>query len=239
MRGKLTFVLCLTPALLATTCIPLLKVSVDPGPSASGPPSFTARHGGDPLYSVKALRVTECASRVASVWHIVRGTLPSQPTAPVRITYGSAPAGYREEVTAGELEAGGCYHVVVDGGEEVLSGFTSGRETFRVLPNGQIAVGEPGGLLFSSRPHRHTNRAAVGCTRGYRRARTAADSAAVDAREYPVLDARVTCRWLYDTWPDVMTDPVSTEQGVLWGSIFLATFVGTGLLLEQIPEPKD
>lgn len=239
MRGKLTFVLCLTPALLASTCIPLLKVSVDPGPSASGPPAFTARHGGDPVYGVKALQVTECSNRAAAVWHIIRGTLPSPPTAPMRITYGSAPAGYREETPAGELEPGGCYHVVVQGGPELLGSYLPHGETFRVLPNGQIAVGEPGGLLFSSRPYRHTNRAAVGCTRGYRRARTAADSAAVDAREYPVLDARVTCRWLYDTWPDVMTDPVTTEQGVLWGSVLVASYVGLGLLFEQIPEPKE
>jgi hypothetical protein len=234
----LIFVLCLTPALLASTCMPMLRVRVDPGPLAKGPPVFTFRHGGDHVYSIQTLRVAECSSQVASVWKIERGPLPSQPTEPLRITYGSMPAGYREDTAAGVLEPGGCYHVLVDG-EPDLIGIGVGRETIRVLPNGRIAVGEPGGLLTNSRPFRDTNRAAVGCTRGYRRARTAADSAAVDARSYPIVDARVTCRWLYDTWPDVMTDPIPTEQGLLWGSVLVASYVSLGLLFEQIPEPQQ
>lgn len=57
-----------------------------------------------------------------------------------------------------------------------------------------------------------------------------------DVREYPVLDARVSCGWLFGHWPDVANAPASTERAGLTLADLLALYVSLDLLSEQIPE---
>jgi hypothetical protein len=193
------------------------------------------------LTVVERFQVSSCASggdRI--VWRIARDDAPSTLTEPLRITYGRVPPGYREGRAAEPLVPGGCYQAGALAAEQPLSPLAGfGGERFHVLPNGQLITGYSGGLIHSSRPFRQLNRAAVGCTRGYRRARTPADSAAVDARQYTVLDNRLSCQWLYANWPDLMTNPASTEHGVLAILALLGVFAGLGFLEQFLPDPPS
>jgi hypothetical protein len=240
MRRKLWLAVALCPALMASTCIEPVHIRVDPGPRPDDTPAFHFTYDGDPVTYVEEFRVEECRKigRGASAWRIVRDGQTPTDVIPLRITYGQLPRGYRETAAVQPLAPGGCYYASVEYLAPIGSLIRSpaGGETFRLLPNRQLVVGSPGGLFNNTRPFRQLNRAAVGCTRGYRRARTAADSAAVDAREYGVLDARVSCGWLYSEWPDVVDEPLGTERATLALIGLFATFVATGLLLEQIPE---
>lgn len=213
MRGRRMFAAAMLPALMANQCIRMIDVRADTD-AAGEPPSFFLAFDGERLSVVKWFEVTECARGAGgSMWRIVPDGRTQHRGEPLRITYGRVPHGYEESRPARPLEPGGCYDVDAEG--IGLPAFPGGGETLRVLPNGRVVAGNPGGLLGSSRPYRQLNRAAVGCARRYRRAATAADSAAVDAREHAVLDAHPTCGWLGEHWPDLMSDPVTTEHGLL------------------------
>jgi len=244
MRNKLWLAVALCPWLLASTCIYPVAVGVEPGPRPGDAPAFNFAYRDDPLTYVEEFQVAECATvRPQSVvWRIVRDGQTPPATGTLRLVYGSVPQGYRETAAARPLAPGGCYRATVEVlaplGEPIRS--PGGGETFRLLPNGRMIVGEPGGLFHNSRPYRQLNRASVGCTRGWRRAATAADSASVAAREYAVLDARVSCGWLFSEWPTVVEDPASTERTGLALAGLLAVYVSLGLLLDMIPEvPTD
>lgn len=236
MRGRWFLVVAMAPALLANQCFRLIDVRIA-ADRRGEPPTFSFSHGREQLHVVKRFEVTECTgSRSDPLWRIVPDGVTQHEGRPVRITYGVLPRGYSQQEPARPLEPGGCYRASVTGFH--VDPFSMGSETFRILPNRTVVLGEPAGLLNSSRAFRQLNRAAVGCTRGYRRATSSADSASVTAREYRVLDDRVSCGWLYDQWGDVMSEPYNTEHGVLaivggiaaiWGIIFLS---------EQIPQPK-
>jgi hypothetical protein len=240
MRRKLWLALALCPGLMASTCIHPAYVRVAPGPRIDEPPAFHFEYRGEPLTYVEEFQVADCADpRTHSpAWRIAREGQTPPAIGPLRIVYGRVPQGYRESTPAQPLAPGGCYHATVEVlppvGELIRS--PAGGETFRLLPNGRIIVGQPAGLFNNPRPFRQLNRAAVGCKRGWRRARTAADSAAVDAREYKVLDARVSCGWLFAEWPGVVDDPTSTERATLALAGLLVVYVSAGLLLEQIPD---
>jgi hypothetical protein len=238
MRTKLWLAVALCPALMASQCIEPLYLRVDPGPEADDVPAFRFIYDGDPVTYVDELQVTTCETRRVPTWRIVRDGQSPTDMRPLRIIYGQLPRGYRETTAAQPLQAGGCYRATAEYPAPVNTPVRTlpGRETFRLLPNGQVIAGEPVSVFNNPRPFRQLNRAAVGCTRGYRRADTAADSAAVDAREYGVLDARVTCGWLFSQWPDVVAEPVGTERATLTLAGLLALYVGVGLLLDQIPE---
>lgn len=225
---------------MASQCIEPVYVGVAQGPPPADEPTFRFTYRREPLTYVEAFQVAACRDPDARTptWRIVRDGQTPPDTGPLRLTYGRVPRGYRETSGAQPLQPGGCYHASV----EVLAPIgvpvrsPAGGERFRVLPNGQLVVGHAGGLIHNTRPFRQLNRASVGCTRGWRRARTAADSAAVAAREYPVLDARVSCEWLFTEWRDVVDEPLSTERAGLALAGLLAVVVSLGLLLEQIPE---
>lgn len=240
MRRKLFFALALCPVLMASQCIEPVYVDVAQGRQAGGAPTFQFAYRRELLTYVEAFQVAECQERGgrSSTWRIVRDGQTPPDNAPLRLTYGQVPRGYREMEAAQPLRPGGCYDASVEilapVGQPIRT--PAGDERFRVLPNGQLVVGYSDGLIHNTRPFRQLNRASVGCTRGWRRARTAADSAAVDAREYPVLNARVSCDWLFTEWRDVVDEPGSTERAGLGIAALLVVFAGLGLLMEQIPE---
>jgi hypothetical protein len=240
VRRKLFLAVALCPALMASQCIEPVYVGVVPGRQPADAPAFQFLYRRDLLSYVEEFRVAACGDpgTRSPAWRIVRDGQTPPDMGPLRLTYGRVPRGYREMQAAQPLEPGGCYdasvHVLAPAGVPIRT--PAGAERFRVLPNGQLVVGHSGGLIHNTRPFRQLNRASVGCTRGWRRARTAADSAAVDAREYPVLDARVSCDWLFTEWRDVVNEPLSTERAGLALAALLAVFVTLGLLLEQLPE---
>jgi hypothetical protein len=226
----------LVPALMANQCIRFVDVRTSPGPAAGDPPSFSFAFGGDALEVVRGFEVTPCAgARGSATWSIVADGVTQRLAGPLRITYGRVPVGYREKVPARPLEPGGCYRAAAEGVD--LLAIPRG-ETLRILPNGRVIAGEPGGVLTSSAPFRQLNRASVGCARGYRRADTAADSAMVGAREYAVLDARVSCAWLNERWPELMSEPVATGRGVLGLLAGIAALAGLIFLADLIPGPS-
>ena len=240
MRRKLWLAMALSPVLMASTCMEPVHVRVDPGPRPEDAPAFHFIYDGDAVTYVEEFQVAKCrsAGTRAPMWRIVRDGQTPTDIEPLRIVYGQVPRGYRETTAPQPLDPGGCYRASVDYLAPVGRPIRhpAGVETFRLLANRQVIAGGPAGLIHNTRPFRQLNRAAVACTRGYRRADTAADSAAVSAREYAVLDARVSCDWLYSEWPDLMEEPLSTERASLAMAVLLAVYVGLGLLLEQIPD---
>jgi hypothetical protein len=235
MRGKWILAVAMAPALLANQCFRLIDVRIE-DEGRGRPPTFSFSHGRDQLQVVKWFEVTECAgSRTNRLWRIHPDGVTQHEGRPLRITYGVLPRGYRQETTARTLEPGGCYRATVSG--IGITPISTGSETFRILPSQTVLPGESGGLLFSSRAFRQLNRAAVGCARGYRRATTSADSASVAAREYTVLDDRLSCGWLYDHWGDQMNEPLATERGMLVLLGLLAASAGIIFVTDQIPEP--
>lgn len=236
MRRKWLIAVALAPALMANQCFKLIDVRLAPDGASSEPPSFSFVFDGEPLSVLKRFKVGPCGGGPLSMaWVLVPDGVTQHTGMPLRITYGRVPLGYREAFAAEPLAPGGCYRVEAEGIGLPMLGI--GWKTFRILPNGRLMEGEPAGIL-SSRAFRQVNRAAVGCARGYRRARSAADTASVAAREFGVLDARVSCGWLYETWPDLMSEPIATERALLGITAGLATIAGLIFLSDQIPEPK-
>jgi hypothetical protein len=227
VRAKIWLALCLIPALMATSCIYLIGVQVEPGAAAGEPPAFAFSHHGVPLARLDSFSVSGCPERTSYdapytqwehpelpvLWRIVRDhNAPATAEAP-RIRYGQVPAGYVERKPAEPLRPGGCYNVYVAGpGNAPETWPNFGGQTFHLLPDGRLLAGTPSGYLGNSRPFREINRAGVACVRGYRHARTPADSAAIDARAFSVMDTPLTCGWLRGNWPDLMNDTQSAEQ---------------------------
>jgi hypothetical protein len=224
----------LAPLLMATSCPAFVRVGIEPGVAEDGSaPEFRFDYQRTALRELQSLTIYGCPpeelanfaydsalQHVPIVWRIVRGEESPLRAQPLRITYGRAPAGYREEKPATPIARGGCYHAhAVAFADRSTSraylGGLEGAQTFRLLADGQLVMGTPTVPVLDSRPLRQLNRAAVGCTRGYRRARTPADSAAVDTREYAVLQAAVSCGHLRTQWPDVMHNPVTRERTLL------------------------
>lgn len=225
----------LAPALMANQCFKLIDIRVAPDPAAGDAPSFSFAYDGERLSVVKSFEVSGCpGGRWGRMWRIVPDGRTQHPGEPLRITYGRPPRGYREEVPAQPLAPGGCYRAQAEG--IGLPALNFGGETFRILPSGRMVAGQPGGFLTSSTPFRQLNRAAVGCARGFRRAGTAADSARVQAREYPVAGERLSCGWLLESWPDVMSEPITTERGVLAVIAAVATIAGFVLFGQLLPD---
>jgi hypothetical protein len=226
--------LALVPALLATSCPAFIRVDVAPGPGGATAPELRFSYQRTALQKVDSLTVYACPPqavygaeydsallKLPVRWRITRdeGAAPAQE--PLRVTYGRIPPGYREEAPAAPLAVGGCYHVravtrLDSALAKPLKWFdVDGAQTFRLLPDGRMIVGNPEGTFFDRRALRETNQAAVACARGYRRARTQADSAAVDGREHAVLNHPLSCGWLRTHWPDVLTSTQTTERTLL------------------------
>lgn len=224
----------LAPLLMATSCPAFVRVGVEPGPARDGStPEFRFDYTRTSLRELTSLTIYGCPDqelysfaydsalqRLPVVWRIVRQAEAPLRVEPLRITYGRVPAGYREETPPAPIEPGGCYraHAVAfpdRSTEQAYVGGLEGGQTFRLLSNGRLVLGTPTVPVLDSRPLRQINRAAVGCTGGYRRARTQADSAAVDAREHTVLDTPLSCGHLRTQWQDAMHAPVTRERTVL------------------------
>jgi hypothetical protein len=238
MRRRLWLAIAISPLMMAMQCFRLARVEVSPGAAPSDPPAFDFTYRGQPLAGVETFRVESCAADGRHLlWQVERIGQTLTETEPLRITYGQVPRGFREDRPAAALQPGGCYHASATGMEEVeLSGMIVLGESFYLLPSRRMFAGSPAGLVHNSRPFRQINRAAVGCRRGWRRARTQADSAAAGARRYPVLDERLSCDWLNTHWPDLMAEPASTERAALAVATLLAVYVSLGILSEQLPE---
>lgn len=247
MRAKLWLALALTPALLATTCFYYVGVEVEPGDTPADPPAFRFEYRGDPV-AVEAFQVSVCPDTAeyvspdafpypasAIAWRIVREERrPARPE-DLRIVYGQVPAGFREETRAQPLRPGGCYHAGAQGRTPKETSTVHGGEMLHVLPDGRLLTSESGGLA-GPRPFREINRASVACARGYRRALTAADSAAVDERAFSVMDASLTCGWLNENWPDLMSNPRSGERTTL-ALILSGAAVLAGILASSYETP--
>lgn len=240
VRRKLLPALALCPVLMASRCIEPAYVGVAQGPEPDYAPTFQFSYRRELLAYVEEFQVVDCDDPAghSPMWRVIRDGQTPTDIAPLRLPYGQVPRGYRETAAPEPLEPGGCYEAWVEVLAPVGLPIASlpGAERFRLLPNRQLVIGYSAGLINNTRAFRQLNRAAVGCTRGWRRAHTAADSAVVAAREHPVLDARVSCGWLFSEWRDVVEEPLSTERAGLTLAGLLAVFVALGLLLEQIPE---
>lgn len=256
MRGRLWLAVALSPALMATSCPSYIEMDVERGGAPGEPPTLAFSYQRTPLRGLDSLRVTRCPEAAVQtaaydlvehpdlplVWQVVRETQITPGPEPLRITYGRVPPGYREETAAAPLEPGGCYSFRIVLGDASIAerrlhgvGLVGG-ERLRLLPDGRMVVGAPEGTLMNRGAMRQLNRAAVGCARGYRRARAPGDSAAVDARRYAVLDTALSCGWLTAAWPDVMQDPASSEHGVL-AAMGLAALLAAALLSDGA-EPR-
>lgn len=237
----------LAPLLMATSCPAFVRVGVEPGPAPDGStPEFRFDYERTSLRELASLTIHGCPGRAPEsveydsalqrlpvVWRIVRQAEAPLQAEPLRITYGRVPAGYREEARAAPIEPGGCYHAHAvafpdRSTRQAYVGGLQGGRTFRLLSDGRLVLGTPAVPAFDSRPLREINRAAVRCTRGYGRASTRVDSAAVDAREQTVLDTPVSCGHLRTQWPDVMHSPVTRERTVL---ALLAVGLGAAALV--------
>jgi hypothetical protein len=226
-------VIALAPLLLATSCPPFIRVDAAPG-ATYGEPEFRFSSERKPLRGLDSVQVFGCpdrevygaeldsALRVAPLaWSIVREPRAPARAGPFRLTYGRVPDGYRESGPARPLQPGGCYYLLAKVREDSAPGIRQyefalqGAQVIRLLPDGRTIAGIPSGPFLDSRPFREINHAAVGCKRGYRRVRTEADTAAVRAREYEIMDTRLSCGWLYAHWPGIMSDPMTTERSLL------------------------
>lgn len=249
MRAKPWLALCLVPALMATSCIYPIGVHVEQD-TAGDPPEFRFSHHGRPLVRLDTLSVSGCPERTSYsavytqrehpelpvLWRIVRDPNAPATTEAPRIRYGRVPAGYVEQKPAEPLPSGGCYNVYAAGpGNAPETWPNFGGQTIHLLPDGRLVEGTPSGYAVNAHPFRQVNRAAVACARGYRRARTPADSAAVDARAFAVLDASLSCGWLQGNWPDLMNEPQSAER-LFVALLATAAAVGVSIYLDELWE---
>jgi len=83
------------------------------------------------------------------------------------------------------------------------------------------------------------DRAAVGCRRGYRRARSFADTIAVDARVWPVSDTTVTCGFLRHRDPDMIARAESTERLLLQAAGGILAAAALWRLGDMLPKPDN
>lgn len=212
MRKSLV-VLAMMPLIMATQCFPRFDVRTSPGPEPLQA-VFTGERGRE---TVELSSVTVARCRPGVVYHVAwEASFPSELNPKVRVdsvVYGQAPQGSDERSAAEPLIAGGCYEVFASG--RTLAGqYARGTGGFLVRPDGVVidGTGSVGRRLGSQRG---VDRAAVGCRRQYRRARTTADSATVDARVWAVSDTTITCGFLRSRAPEVIAETESTERMLL------------------------
>ena len=217
--------------LTATTCFPRLDVDVRAG-TEPGRPMIEGKVKREVIGGLSELKVTSCGPSYLeeTTWKIERD---DSLAGPVVVTYGRVPPGFRETVPAAPLRPGRCYLAAAAwSGGMVMPG---ARE-FDVLEDGGIRERSAG--VFSGSWTRELERGAVGCVRGYRRARTPADSSAVDARAFPLADTTLTCGYLRENTPTELAESMSSERRVLLLALYLSVLVGASVLMDQIPEPK-
>jgi hypothetical protein len=222
MRRSLA-VLALGPALMATQCYQKIDVHVSPGPKP-GQAVITGVHAKEPV-ELQELTVTLCRPMEIDrvVWSGNGGARDS-------VLYGTS-EGFFAERPPEPLAPGGCYEVSARGRLHESRRYAWGFGGFRVRPDGTVidGTGAPGRRLNSSLG---IDRAAVGCRRAYRRARTEPDSAGVDARVWPVSDTAITCRFLRQRFPETIASTESTERVLLEVSGALAAIAAL-LVLES------
>jgi hypothetical protein len=152
------------------------------------------------------------------------------------IVYGATPPGFFTRKPAEALVPGGCYQVWASGRLRESGRAAIGSGGFRVLADGTVAngTGAQGRRLENEK---EVDRAAVGCRRGYRRARTASDSAGVDARVWAVSDTTITCGFLRTRSPETIARAESTERLLLQAAGGLVAAVALWRLGDHLPAP--
>jgi hypothetical protein len=212
MRRSLA-VLAMAPVLMATTCFPSFDVRVSPGP-APMQAVFTGVRGKEAV-ELQRVTVSLCRPGVVNrvVWSVNfreedGGDLPDS------LVYGAPPPGFFAQSPPEPLAAGRCYQVSAAGRLRSTTLGAMGTGGFRVLADGTVAdgIGAQGSRL--AKQH-EVDRAAVGCRRAYRRARTRPDSAGVDARVWAVSDTSITCGFLRTRYPETIASTESTEGRIL------------------------
>jgi hypothetical protein len=200
MRRSLA-VLAGAPLLTATSCINTFDLRTSPRPERVSP-AIVARSGGRPA-NVRTLRVERCRPEVLPhvAWSIARLVGADSTAAPDSIIYGQLPRGYHELHPAEPLSPGGCYemHGIAGSGDSTTFGDAVGSAAFRVLPDGTVVPG-----WTRVRYGKELGHAALACRFAFHRARTPADTAAVDARTFPVADTTVSCQMMRTTLAQTM-----------------------------------
>jgi hypothetical protein len=229
---KSVAVLAMMPVTMATQCYPRFDVRTSPGPEPMQA-VFTGDRGGQPV-ELRTVYVTRC--RPSVVHHVAwDATVQSELDPKVRVdsvVYGRAPKGAAERSAAEPLIAGGCYEVSASG-RTVTGEYARGTGGFRVRPDGVVIDGTgPMGSRLAN--EKEVDRAAVGCRRDYRRARTAADSVTVDARVWPVSDTTITCGYLRRRAPDAIAETESTERVVLQAAAGVAAIAALLVLQDKL-----
>lgn len=231
MRKSLA-VLAMMPVTMATQCIPRFDVRTSPGPEPMQA-VFTGDRGGEPV-ELRKLTVARCRPGVAHhvVWDASVGSASDSTVRADSVVYGRAPEGSDELAKAEPLIAGGCYEVFASGLTRA-GRYARGTGGFRVRPDGVVIDGTgPMGRRFGN--EKEVDRAAVGCRRDYRRARTAADSATVDARVWPISDTTLTCGDLRRRAPDAIATTESTERLVLQAAAGIAALAALFVLQDKL-----
>ncbi|HEX9937310.1 MAG TPA: hypothetical protein VGB15_09310 [Longimicrobium sp.] len=222
---RLGLTACLAVPLLAMSCPPKMSVHLDPA-SAANAPSFTFSRQDVLLGSVREFGVYACRPTQLQkpLWVIRSDTATAAPRGSVlRVTYGQVPQGYVAENPAVPLEPRRCYEAAVIGAEYSWPG----TKDFYLERDGRVrALRGETAFELAIKQEQRWNRAAVQCRRGYRRARSAGDSAAVDVRSYPVADTTLTCGWMRQAFPGDIAEAVSTERGTAAFLGFVALMAG-------------
>jgi hypothetical protein len=231
MRRSLA-VLAMGPALMATQCYKQVDVQVSPGPEPMQP-VITASRGKDTV-DLRDVYVARC--RVSVVPHAVWSASRKSTKGAARtesVVYGDTSGGFFSERPPEPLRAGGCYTVGASGTVIGSNLPAMGSGGFRVFPDGSVAngTGELGRRLGNERD---VHRAAVGCRRGYDRARTLADSTAVDTRVWPVSDTTITCGLLRERDPETIASVESTGRVLLKAGGWIAVIAALSVLQDAL-----
>lgn len=224
-RRRIALALCLAAPLLAMSCPPRMRVHLDPA-SARNAPSFTFSREDVLLEAVREFGVYACRPRELQkpLW-VIRpdsGMTPLRGSV-LRVTYGEVPPGYTSDAPALPLEPRQCYEAAVVGADYSWPG----TKDFYVERDGRVrALRGETSFELAMKQEQRWHRAAVQCRRGYRRARSAADSAVVDARTHPVADTTLTCGWMREAFPSDINEAISSERGTLAFLGFVALMAG-------------
>jgi hypothetical protein len=231
MRRSLA-VLAMAPVLMATQCYKQFDVQVSPGPRPMQP-VITASRGTDTV-ELQDVYVARC--RVSVVPHAVWSASRKSTKGAARtgfVVYGDTSGGFFSERPPEPLRAGGCYTVGASGTVSGSSLPAMGSGGFLVLPDGGVrnGTGELGRRLGNERD---VHRAAVGCRRGYDRARTLADSTAVDTRVWAVSDTTITCGLLRERDPESIAAVESTGRVLLQAGGWIAVIAALSVLQDAL-----
>jgi hypothetical protein len=226
MRRSLA-VLAMGPVLMANQCFRAFAVRVSPGPEPRQA-VFTGVFEKEAV-ELRSLRVSLCRPLVLqhAVWEL-DGPADGGGARTDSVVYGAPPSGFFSEKPAEPLRAGGCYEVSAGGrlgsGQQLF-----GSGGFHLLADGRVQDGT-GPLSRRLGGERQVDRGAVGCRRRYRRARTPADTAAVDARAWAVADTSITCGFLRERSPETIAQAKSTERTLLEGAGWIAALAALSAL---------